>query len=75
MALGASIILFPLSLTGTVKFVGGGTWQSAAYTLWDSTFSVGICLALIVFFRRFFDRRGRFGWPVRHWPCHRWPSG
>jgi glucan biosynthesis protein C len=61
VALGASIILFPLSLTGTVKFVGGGTWQSAVYTLWDSTSSVGICLALIVFFRRFFNRQGRLG--------------
>jgi glucan biosynthesis protein C len=61
MALGASIILFPLSLTGLDRFVGGGTWQSAVYTLWDSTFSVGICLALIVFFRRFFNRPGRLG--------------
>jgi glucan biosynthesis protein C len=61
MALGASIILFPPSLIGLKFFVGRGTWQSAVYTLWDSTFSVGISLALIVFFRRFFNRPGRLG--------------
>jgi glucan biosynthesis protein C len=61
MALGASIMLFPLSLTGLKFFVGGGSWQSAVYALWDSTFSVGISLALIVFFRRFFNRQGRLG--------------
>jgi glucan biosynthesis protein C len=59
-ALGASITLFPVSLIG-LKFLGGGTWQSAAYALWDSTFSVGFCLALIVFFRRRFNQQGRLG--------------
>jgi len=34
--------------------------QSAAYALWDSTFSVGICLALLTFFRRFLNRQSRF---------------
>lgn len=61
MALGASLVLFPVSLVGQTKFLGGGTWQSAVYALWDSTFSVGVCLALIVFFRRFFNRQGRLG--------------
>src|SRR5262249_49984857 len=35
--------------------------QSAAYALWDSTFSVGICLALLTCFRRYLNRQNRFG--------------
>ncbi len=44
MALGATLILFPLALLGggtDFFFLGGGHWQSAAYALWDSTFAVG----------------------------------
>jgi hypothetical protein len=40
---------------------GFGTWQSAVYTLWDSTFAVGMVLAAITFFRRFFNRESKFG--------------
>jgi hypothetical protein len=42
-------------------FLGGGTWQSCVYALWDSIFSVGLGLGLIVFFRRFFDHQRAFG--------------
>jgi glucans biosynthesis protein C len=59
MALGATILLFPLALSGGADFVGKGHWQSAVYALWDSTFSVGMCLGLITFFRRFFNRSGK----------------
>ena len=52
-------VLLPLAFGD--YFSGGGHWQSALYALWDSTFAVGICLAGIVFFRRFFGRQGRFG--------------
>jgi glucan biosynthesis protein C len=40
---------------------GYGTWQSAVYALWDSVFAVGMCLALIPLFRRFFSGQGRLG--------------
>jgi glucan biosynthesis protein C len=40
---------------------GYGTWQSAVYTLWDSTFAVGMVVGLIPLFRRFFNGQGRFG--------------
>jgi peptidoglycan/LPS O-acetylase OafA/YrhL len=40
---------------------GYGTWRSAFYALWDSIFAVGMCLAAITFFRRFFNRESRFG--------------
>ena len=64
-ALLATIVLFPLSLIGlsgsSAPFLGEGQWQSAVYALWDSIFSIGMCLALITFFRRFFDRQGKLG--------------
>ena len=41
--------------------MGNGTWQSGVYGLWDSAFSVGICLFLITLFRRFFNAPGRLG--------------
>ena len=41
--------------------MGGGTIESAAYAFWDSVFAVGMCLAAITFFRRFFDGESSFG--------------
>lgn len=55
------VVLFPLALSGGAAFLGYGTFQSAVYALWDSTFSVGMCLALITFFRHFLNRQTRFG--------------
>jgi glucan biosynthesis protein C len=67
----ASILLFPLAFSGQLfsleltgaldNAMGNGHWQSAAYALWDSILAVGLCLALIPFFRRFFNRQGTFG--------------
>jgi glucan biosynthesis protein C len=55
----STMVLLPLAFSGGTAFLGYGTFQSAAYALWDSTFSVGICLALITFFRRFMNRQTR----------------
>jgi len=69
-ALLATILLFPLALSGKpfsfelaepAQWLGGGSWESAVYALWDSVFAVGICLAAITFFRRFFNSNSRFG--------------
>jgi ABC-type multidrug transport system permease subunit len=70
-ALVLGVILFPLAFSGqmfTVELtpaldnsMGNGHWQSAVYAFWDSIFAVGICLGLITFFRRFFNRQGWFG--------------
>jgi peptidoglycan/LPS O-acetylase OafA/YrhL len=66
----ATVILFPLALTGQLfsleladpaLWLGGGTWQSAAYALWDSIFAVGMTLATLTFFRRYFNRQSRLG--------------
>jgi glucan biosynthesis protein C len=60
VAASATIVLFPIAITGgDVHFLGGATWQSAAYSLWDSTFAVAMSLVLVVFFRCFFDRDGK----------------
>ncbi len=67
----AGVILFPLAFSGQLfsleltealdNAMGNGHWQSAVYALWDSIFSVGLCLGLITLFRRFFNGRARFG--------------
>ncbi len=62
VAIAATVVLFPIALRGGgASFLGGGQWPSGVYALWDSTFSVGICLGLIVLFRHFFDHPGRLG--------------
>jgi len=69
-ALVATVLLFPLALSGSLfslevpeqwLFLGNGTWRSAVYVLWDSIFVVGMCLAAITFFRRFFNKESGFG--------------
>jgi glucan biosynthesis protein C len=69
-ALVAGILLFPLALSGRLfsleltepaGFVGNGTWESAVYALWDSIFAVGMILAAITFFRRFFSAERSLG--------------
>jgi glucan biosynthesis protein C len=71
IALLATIFLFPLAFSGQMFSLelsdvldyafGNGTWQSAVYALWDSTFAVGLCLGLITLFRRFFNKESGFG--------------
>ncbi len=46
---------------GTMRFLGNGSWPSAVYALWDSAFAVGLCLASITFFRRYFNKQSRLG--------------
>ncbi|HLZ60822.1 MAG TPA: acyltransferase family protein [Ktedonosporobacter sp.] len=57
----STIVLFPLAILGGAAFLGQGTWPSAVYALWDSTFSVGMCLGLITLFRHSFNRSGKLG--------------
>jgi hypothetical protein len=71
MAILASILLFPLAFSGEMlsmdltetlsEAMGEGRWRSAVYALWESTFAVGVGLALIVGFRTFLNRQGRLG--------------
>jgi fucose 4-O-acetylase-like acetyltransferase len=41
------------------KLAGGFTWQSAAFSFWESFFCAGVCLGLIVIFRDKFNRQTR----------------
>ena len=59
VAVGATILLFPLATGGTLNWLGNGTWQSAVYSLWDSIVAIGMCLALITLFRSYFNHQGR----------------
>ena len=69
MAFVATILLLPIALTGLSpgltsaanNLIGHGHWQSAVYAFWDSTVSVGMCLGIIVLFRRFLAQPGRLG--------------
>jgi glucan biosynthesis protein C len=65
------VMLFPLAFSGRLfsleitpslrQAFGDGQWRSAVYALWDSLFAVGMCLALVTLFRRFFNGQGRLG--------------
>lgn len=44
---------------GFDAFTGHFTWQSAAYSFWESFFCVGVCLGLIVLFREKSNQQGR----------------
>jgi hypothetical protein len=57
----ATVILLPLAFRGQAAFLGGGSWYSGVYALWDSTLSVGMVLGLTTLFRRHFDRPGWLG--------------
>ena len=61
VAIVCTFCLFPAALGDADRFVGGGSWQSGAFALWDSTFAVGISLALLTLFRRFLNQQGELG--------------
>jgi len=65
LAVIATLVLFPFPvigiLGGTMRFLGNGSWPSAVYALWDTTFAVGLCLASITFFRRYLNGKSNLG--------------
>ena len=71
LAILASVFFFPLAFSGQLfslelsaaldNSMGNGHWQSAVYALWDSIFSVSLCIVMIAFFRRFLNRPNWFG--------------
>ena len=71
IAVAATITLFSVGFLSFLNAIenaalqippfGFGTWQSAVYALWDSIFAVGMCLALITLFRRFFNGQSLMG--------------
>lgn len=59
LAIGATLLFLPLALTG--EWSGHGTLSSLFYALWDSSFAVGVVLALLTLFSRKFNSPGRLG--------------
>ncbi|MER6946225.1 acyltransferase family protein [Nonomuraea sp. NPDC000554] len=59
MAIGATLVFLPPALAG--GWEGHGTLSSLFYALWDSTFAVGVVLALLTFFRRRLNTQGPLG--------------
>ncbi len=54
------VVLTLVSKSGHVQAVyGGGTWQSAAYAVWESAVAVAVGFGLIVVFREKLNRQGR----------------
>ena len=50
LLLDALVIFVDSELTGA-SFLGGLTWQTAAYALWEQVFAIAISIALVVWFR------------------------
>jgi len=53
------IILAALGTHTEARLFGGWSWQSAALSLWESFFCVGVCIGMIVLFREKFNRQGK----------------
>jgi glucan biosynthesis protein C len=52
------LLVFALLKTHSEDKLGGGlSWQSAAFSFWESFFCVGLCLGLIVLFREKFNHQ------------------
>jgi glucans biosynthesis protein C len=68
VAVVAFVLLFPLAFFGGLggQFLGGGQWQSGVYALWDSVTAVGLCLGVMVLFRRVFNGSGQVGRFLAH---------
>lgn len=54
-----SLIIFGGSLSGETKILGGLTWQSFAYALWESFSCVTISIGLIGIFQNRFNKQNR----------------
>ncbi|MET7333933.1 acyltransferase family protein [Nonomuraea sp. NPDC005650] len=60
MAVGATVVFLPLALAGGADaWLGHGTASSLFFALWDSTFAVGVVLALLTLFRSRLNAQGR----------------
>jgi surface polysaccharide O-acyltransferase-like enzyme len=40
-----------------MPFLGGWTWQSLYYTLWEAFLCLGLCLGVLYLFRRYANRQ------------------
>ena len=59
LPLGVAGIFAASTLTGA-SFLGGLTWQTAAYALWEQVFAIAISIWLVVWFREKHNTQSRF---------------
>jgi surface polysaccharide O-acyltransferase-like enzyme len=59
LSLGAAGIFAASILTGA-SFLGGLTWQTAAYAVWEQVFAITISIWLVVWFREKHNTQSRF---------------
>lgn len=52
--------IFAVSILTGASFLGGLTWQTAAYALWEQVFAIAISIWLVVWFREKFNTQSRF---------------
>ena len=52
--------IFVASILTGASFLGGLTWQTAAYALWEQVFAIAISIWLVVWFREKFNTQSRF---------------
>ena len=58
-ALTASVAVVPVALWARSAFAASShTWGQILFAIWDSFFSVGVIVALVVLFRQKLDRQG-----------------
>ncbi len=55
----APLMLLSGAAEDDAPFKGGVHWQSAVYAFWEAFLCVSMCIAVVYFFRRRLDRRGR----------------
>ncbi len=65
IALIAIIIFFPIGLLlgaygeDADKFIGGLNWQALVFNLWESFYCMGMCIGLVVLFRKKYNSQGK----------------
>ena len=55
----APLVLLSGAADDNTPFKGGVHWQSALLAFWEAFMCVSMCIAVVYFFRRHLDRRGR----------------
>jgi glucan biosynthesis protein C len=55
-----SLGIFLASILTGASFLGGLTWQTAAYALWEQVFAIAVSIWLVIWFREKFNTQNRF---------------
>jgi glucans biosynthesis protein C len=55
-----SLGIFLASIFTGASFLGGLTWQTAAYALWEQVFAIAVSIWLVVWFREKYNTQSRF---------------